>query len=239
MPPKSIKSKVDVRKTEDKSDLERKNVDLTYEEVEVDNDELSEDGKEVAPEARQPHKQIYKRDPEFHNSRTDTGGSGETQQGKGGAERTGYILDSEKYRKLNDEKFKDIPSNELLNILMVRGLDNQNPTLFNGARTIYCKLNFEKFGRSDMPDPLNKYGSGSRPDTNRPRYGGGGGGGGGGGYRGGGGRGRGSGQPRFRPDYAKSDYEHDSYTRHDKTENPLSNNDNGNRERPRTRTTNR
>jgi len=52
-----------------------------------------------------------------------------------------FELDSEKYRKLNSEKCNDISNNDLLCILMVRGMDSQNPVMFGDAKRLYEKIN--------------------------------------------------------------------------------------------------
>lgn len=70
----------------------------------------------------------------------------------------GYIVDTTKYRKLNDEKFKDISTNDLLNILMVRGIDGQNHILFADARRLYTRLNFDPFKRQYKPFPRSERG---------------------------------------------------------------------------------
>lgn len=79
-----------------------------------------------------------------------------------------YVLDTEKYRKLNNEKFKEFTHNDLLNVLMVRGCDEQNPVLFGNALSLYKKLNFASF-RERKFRPKSRYYQHREKDRNNKR----------------------------------------------------------------------
>ncbi|AYV84117.1 MAG: hypothetical protein Hyperionvirus17_37 [Hyperionvirus sp.] len=190
MPPKSRKVKQDPTKAEEsevsvegkpevvvaaapeekieKKEWRKTNIDLTYDEVESDDDD-SADGSSPALES-----------------------AGFKATAEAAKPSVGHILESEKYRKLNEEKFKDFSNNDLLNVLMVRGLDNQNPTLFGSCRKLFSKLNFEKLDKySEGGERFSRNNSSQGPSFGRGGYRGGSSRGGGGdyGYSRGGGRG--------------------------------------------------
>ena len=56
----------------------------------------------------------------------------------------GFILDTDKYSKMDKELFNNISINDLMCILMVRGINNQNPILFSNIKRLYEKLNYIK-----------------------------------------------------------------------------------------------
>jgi hypothetical protein len=67
-----------------------------------------------------------------------------------------FSLDTEKYKKLDDAKFNGISNNDLLSVLMYRGLETQNPSLFGGAKKLYCRINFIEDLVDKQDKPLNK-----------------------------------------------------------------------------------
>ena len=83
----------------------------------------------------------YKRDDNWSNNKRDST----------------YVVDSDKYRKMNEDKFKDVSNNDMLNILMVRALDSQNPTLFGDTQRLYKKLNFESVNRFNRNNHRKNY----------------------------------------------------------------------------------
>lgn len=52
-----------------------------------------------------------------------------------------FDFDSEKYKQLDNEKYSTVTNNELLSILMARGLSTQNPILFADCKRLFMKLN--------------------------------------------------------------------------------------------------
>jgi len=88
---------------------------------------------------------------------------------------------------MNEEKFASASNNDLLSVLMVRGIDSQNPILFGTIKTLYSKLNFDvaserkpmntnyrsnynnRPDRQDRPDRSDKPDRPDRPDrSDRP-----------------------------------------------------------------------
>jgi len=94
---------------------------------------------------------------------------------KYGVQTGGYILDTERYKTLNDSKFSDVTDNDLINLLMYRGLSNNNPVIFAGMKSIYEKLNSitseinpgEKFEKNDN---FRGRGNGNYRGNNRGNY---------------------------------------------------------------------
>jgi hypothetical protein len=78
-----------------------------------------------------------------------------------------YVVDSDKYRKLNVEKLSSFSNNDLLNVLMVRGIDGQNPTLFGATKRLYAQLNFINDEQEYMERGKNHYGRVNKRDNRK------------------------------------------------------------------------
>ncbi len=70
-------------------------------------------------------------------------------------------------RKLNNEKFKEYDTNTLLKVLMVRGKDVQNPTIYDFAKNALLKLNFERPERHDQQEKSPRKGRNDRGGRGR------------------------------------------------------------------------